>query len=226
MLSADLTGAADLDLDLDLGGIFSGLGDALTHPDFGGVRFDVSGILGLVAAATPPDLAGVLTAATAARAQLSGATASCSLLGAALPGEIDRLLHLLDSMTGLIPGLDLPEEAGLDALLSQAAPVAEAIENVPLAYSSGSSRDGSRRGDRPSRRPTRRPGQPRPGARRPGGGQRAADQNDPDAVTALTPRILGFLQAIADVADTWSVGMGTGEAALVGLDLGGQARAQ
>jgi hypothetical protein len=52
---------------------------------------------------------------------------------------------------------------------------------------------------------------------------RAADPEDPDAAAALGARVVALLDAVLDVEQRWTVGMGVGEAALIGLDLAGGA---
>ncbi|NEA30681.1 hypothetical protein [Streptomyces sp. SID13031] len=50
---------------------------------------------------------------------------------------------------------------------------------------------------------------------------RSADPDDPVAVEVLGRRVVAFLDAVLDVEQRWTIGMGVGEAALVGLDLAG-----
>ena len=52
---------------------------------------------------------------------------------------------------------------------------------------------------------------------------RTADPDDPDAVEALGRRVVSFLDAMLEMEQRWAIGMGVGEAALVGLDLAGGA---
>ena len=53
----------------------------------------------------------------------------------------------------------------------------------------------------------------------------AADPNDGGAVDSLGAQVVTFLDAAAEMQRSWSVGMGFGEAALLGLDIAGGAAA-
>lgn len=54
---------------------------------------------------------------------------------------------------------------------------------------------------------------------------RAADPTDAAVVEGLAARVAGFQSAVVAVSEQWSAGMGFGEAALLGLDLTGNAAA-
>ncbi|WP_380168398.1 hypothetical protein [Jannaschia sp. R86511] len=263
MLSADITVAVDL----DLGDVFSALGRAMVDVDLGDVRFDAGAVLTLVAQAAPPDLTGVVGAADAAGTQLAGRV-SVGLPGAGLPGEIDRLLTLLGGLDGIVPDVELPDDAGLDALLSQVTSVTGALETGPLSVlfgllpsldlSGALGRVGGTVGglvdlarvlagltaiSATSSRlvvgadvlGARLDVETATGAGRRLGelcadtglvaAVRAVDPDDAAAVDALSVRLGAFLEAVLEVGDRWSLGMGTGEAALLGLDLTGRATA-
>ena len=126
--------AAELQVkaNLDLTDLFETLATDMLGVDLGGVQFDPSGVLGLVAGASGPDLG-------ALRASVSGTLATGSgRLDLGLPGvSVDpALLDLvtrLGSLRTILPDLTVPDQVGLDGLGLRVDAARGAIEAGPLA---------------------------------------------------------------------------------------------
>ena len=255
MLAADLHAQVSLDLDA----LFVQLAGQLTGVDLGDVRFDASGILGVVGGAAVPDLAGVLGIVGSVSGSL-GARLGVGVPGGELPDLVTRLSAMLGNIGALLPSGDPDVSIGLDGLAARIGSLEGAVRDGPLvalfglvpdlSITSTIDRVGGSLGalvdlirvlagltstSTISTRVLARSEHLRTSldaaaaasvalARAAGDAQlvvglRTADPADPSSVGLLTDRIVEFLQAVITVDEQWSIGMGFGEAAVIGLDL-------
>lgn len=261
--------AAQLEVraDLDLTDLFSSLASDVLGVDLGGVPFDASGVLDLVAGAPGPDLGSL-------RASVSGTlTHGTDRLDLGLPRvNVDpALLDLvtrLGSLRAIIPDLSVPDEVGLDGLglrvdaargAVEAGPLADLLALVPglewpdvlgrlggdlggfvdllrvlagLTAMATASRHLVERTERFATLldPTAARGSATAVADLSADLElatalRGADPTDPADVEALGARVTAFVDAVLQMGEVWSAGMGYGEAALPFVDIAGTAAA-